>query len=257
MSNYHKDYTYWSKSLLSKFLKSPKIAKMHIDSVEKKDSKAMAFGRAYHSYIDGKENEFFVLNECERPDTTKGMTAKVNIEWKNKIFAENETVITVEEFEQIKEMRTELYCNNIMCKLLGSQTNEEVFKAEINGFKVKCKPDRLQKDQALIIDWKTIDEISERKIRYAINDYDYDMQCALYADILEAITVIKHNFIFVFQAKTAPYEVLPVLIRNGSTVMQNGREKYLRACKIAKEAFETNVFKGVSTFYENGIWELI
>ena len=256
MSNYHKDYTYWSKSLLSKFLESPKRAFIYMNSEFNSDTKAMNFGRAYHSYIEGVD-DFVVIDEEKRPDFTKGMTANVNKEWLKKIKESSDTVISKEEYCQIVDMVETLKYNSVFCKMCGEQKNEEVFKAVINGFKLKCKPDRILTKQCLIVDWKTCESVNERKIKYAINDYNYDMQSAIYSDIMFALTGVKHNFLFMFQEKTAPYEVLPVLVRHTSDVMEQGRQKYLEACKRAKESFETGIYKTVSEFYENQILELL
>lgn len=256
MSEYHNDREYLSKSILSKFLESPLKAKFYMESEIKIDSKAMNFGRAYHSFIEGVK-DFVVIDEENRPDKTKGMTANLNKEWLKQLKSSAETVITVEEYDQIKNMVYQLQSTDIFKKMCGEQKNEEVYKTVLNSFKVKCKPDRILTSQCLIIDWKTCESINERKIKYAMNDYSYDMQSALYSDILESLTGVKHNFLFMFQEKTAPYEVLPVLVRHSSLTMEQGREKYVEACKRAKESNETGIYKTASSYLPNEILELL
>jgi hypothetical protein len=57
---------------------------------------------------------------------------------------------------------------------------EEAFRAEIDGYKIKCKPDGLQigrgaNNENLVIDWKTCNNIHPKAIQYDFIKYGYDV----------------------------------------------------------------------------------
>lgn len=253
--NYHDDHSAFSKSFLTYFLKSPLAAKTFLDG-ERKDTAAMNFGRAYHSIVAGFE-DYKVYDESERPNQKFGMAAQANVAWLEEMKKECETCISKTEFEQILDMKVKLMENEITNKIIGLKHLKEVaYKATIDGVNYKCKPDAIVMESALIVDWKTIDSVDEWNVRKNIRNYHYDMQVALYCDILKEQTGIAHNFLFVFQEKEKPYDVLPVLVRHTSETYMSGRVKYKECGAAAKKAFETGIWPGAASKYNDNMLEL-
>jgi len=253
--NYHKDFTHWSKSFLSQFLKSPLAAKIYMNA-EHIDSSAMNFGRAYHLTIEGINVPVYDFNS--RPDTRYSMTAKKNAEWLKEMKKEYETIVSDEEMAIIDKMISVLKSNETYKKIATFKPKqEEPFTTKINGiYPVKCKPDAICEHSALIVDWKTIDSIEDWNIYLNVRKYNYDMQAALYCDILKEITGVKHNFLFMFQEKSEPYDVLPVLVRHNSETYERGQNKYMVCCERAKNAFDNDNWEGAASKFDNGILEL-
>jgi hypothetical protein len=52
---------------------------------------------------------------------------------------------------------------------------------------------------------------------------------------------------FIFQEKTAPYDVLPVLVQWDSDTMNEGRNKWRNYYIKARKCFETGIWPGVSS----------
>ena len=253
--NYHKDFTFWSKSLLQNFLKSPLNAKIYMEA-EKQDTPAMNFGRAYHMAIENVNVPVYKFDD--RPDTRYSMAAQKNAAWLEEMKNNHETIVSDEEMAVINDMISILKKNETYQKINSFKPKqEEPFRTKLKGiYPVKCKPDAICSESALIVDWKTIDSVDERNIYKNLRAYHYDMQAALYCDILREITGVKHNFLFMFQEKAAPYDVLPVLVRHNSETFLRGQSKYLKCCEMAKKSFDTGLWPGSASKFDNGILEL-
>ena len=256
---YHNDYEYLSKSFLTKFEVSPAHAYAYMTG-EKKDTEAMRFGRIYHAMIAGLKNQYIIFDDTLRPEPDKTFGSKLNKEWKDSILATaadaGVDIVTTEEHAEIEQMITRLRENEIVQRVNAfALVQEEPFRAIIDGMKVKCKPDGLQlargeNKENLIIDWKTCASVAPEKVRYDMVKYQYDVQAALYGDIIAELKGGESNFLFIFQEKTAPYDVLPVLVRSASNMMEDGRNKWRNYHIQASECFRSGVWPGVANRFE-------
>lgn len=254
MKDYHKDFSFWSKSFLVNFLNSPLAAKGYMNE-EKKDTPAMNFGRAYHLACEGKKVD--VYDQKNRPDLKHSMSAMKNAAWLEELKKDHETIISFDELQVINDMIDQLKKNETYKKIAKfSPKQEEPFMTVWKGYKLKCKPDAILESRALIIDWKTIDDISERGIFMNMRKFHYDMQAAHYCEVLGNIKKVKHNFLFMFQEKKAPYDVLPVLVRYNSETYKRGLDKLRVCCERAEKAFTTGIWSGAASKFDNGILEL-
>ena len=254
MKNYHKDYEYLSKSFLQQFSISPAHAKHYMENPP--DTDAMRFGRIYHAMIAGAVSEFALFDPAQRPELDKTFGSKLNKEWKETFILAAEKngidICTIEEHEQITSMISKLRDNEVVQQINAFDlVQEEAFRTEIDGYKVKCKPDGLQihrgtNKENLVIDWKTCTSVHPDKIRYDMIKYGYDVQAALYTDIISETNGGESNFMFIFQEKTEPYDVLPVLVMSYSEMMKDGRNKWRNYYIQARKCFETGVWPGVA-----------
>ena len=258
---YHSDYEYLSKSFLTKFDLSPLHAFHYMTAEVKKDTPAMQFGRVYHSAIAGEK--YMILDEAMRPEPEKTMASNMNKAWKAEILATAEAtkqdIITAEQHIELSAMIEVLRQNEIVRKINAfALRQEETFKAEVNNRKLKCKPDGLQIGRGvdksnLIIDWKTCATIAPRSILYDFPKYGYDVQAALYCDVISKLHGGKSNMLFIFQEKESPYDVLPVLVQHDSETMLSARERYQRYYDKAMECFASGEWPGVASHYHEKI----
>ncbi len=262
MKEYHKDYEYMSKSFLTKFAISPAHA-FHYMTQPQETTPAMTFGRVYHSIIAGDHGSYAVFDPDERPEGDKTMASKANKEWKAQFYeiAENNglDVISAEEFGQITKMVARLKENPVVQKINSFDlVQEKAFRAEIDGLKIKCKPDGLQigrgeNKENLVIDWKTCSSVAPEKIKYDIQKFGYDVQAAMYCEIMSELNDNREtNFLFIFQEKNEPYDVLPVLVSWDSATMQVGSDKWRDYYIQAMRCFETGKWPGVSSRFDGG-----
>lgn len=253
--SYHSDYEYLSKSFLTKFALSPLHAYEYM-TAEKKDTEAMMFGRIYHAIIAGLHNEYFILDVSKRPNPDKDFKDTANKLWKAKEL-QNVTVdiITKPDHDEILTMLSRLKENEIVKKINAfSLLQEEAFRTTIEGRKIKCKPDGLQihrgkNNENLVIDWKTCTSIHPDSITREVVKYGYDVQAAMYCDIINHINGGETNMLFIFQEKSSPYDVLPVLVNANSYTMEAGRAKYQRYYDEAVQCFASGVWPGIASKY--------
>ena len=79
--------------------------------------------------------------------------------------------------------------------LTGDGISESSIFGELEGVRVKCRPDRLIRERNILVDVKKVDDI--RHIARSIQEFRYYVQAAFYSDIYEQWTGHKPRFIFV------------------------------------------------------------
>ena len=79
--------------------------------------------------------------------------------------------------------------------LTGDGISESSVFGELEGVRVKCRPDRLIRERNILVDVKKVDDI--RHIARSIQEFRYYVQAAFYSDIYEQWTGHKPRFIFV------------------------------------------------------------
>jgi hypothetical protein len=163
--------------------------------------------------------------------------------------------IDIEDYRTIEQMIAKLQKNEIVQKINAfSLCQEEPFRATVDGRKIKCKPDGLQigrgaNKENLIIDWKTCANIAPHSLQYEFKKYGYDVQAAVYCDIISELHGGETNMLFIFQEKSEPFDVLPVLVKAGSETIQEGRFKWKKYYDEAVECLATDVWPGVASKY--------
>jgi glutaredoxin-related protein len=242
---YHGNKDYVSSSGLKLiYRKSP----LHyFNQQETEASPAMVFGSAYHTYVleqDRFHEEYFVLDINQRPDVNMTMAAKVNKEWKEALLAVNsgKTCLESSTMQQIEAMYEALTANPAIRKVLIEQPGEVELShyAELNGVKVKVRPDKLK--QKVIIDLKTTEDASPTGFARNCYEFGYHLSAAMYCDVLESIDQNQRRFMFVAQEKKWPY--VAQLYVASEAMLAQGRYEYTIALDRYKEALETGVSKG-------------
>ena len=79
--------------------------------------------------------------------------------------------------------------------LTGDGISESSIFGELDGVRVKCRPDRLIRERNILVDVKKVDDIDH--IARSVQKFRYYVQAAFYSDIYEQWTGNKPRFIFV------------------------------------------------------------
>lgn len=248
--NYHKSQEYFTRSYLVNYLISPLHAKTELEA-EESSTPALLFGQAYHALLAGSfHQDFFVLDEAMRPEPDKTMASNLNKAWREKLSSGVQKAITLSDFQKMERMKAEMHKSEYVKRMNAfAFTQEEVIQAVIDGFKVKCKPDCMLPERKLLVDWKTTAElpINEFQANRLVRKYNYHFQAAMYCDI----TGMDHFLLF-FQEKVEPFDVVPVLIRKDSPLMQEGRELWKHCAKKATECHLKNEWLGIASVLTDG-----
>lgn len=201
-------------------MKTLKRSPLHFISKVEKTTDAMVFGSAYHTYIlqpEEFEERYYVLNETEimntlaekykAPRSTNDYKAWLADEY---IKAGTRIVIDEQMMMRMAEMKRVLMSDFYIRSLL---TNGEAEKAiyfdftTANGVvgKGKIKPDYLKRKKRLIIDLKTCVDASDNAFPRHAAEMDYQIQAALYSDVIGQMEGEPYEFIFIAQEKDTPY----------------------------------------------------
>ena len=238
-----------SSSDLKKIAKSPAHFRYYKDNPQE-DTPALLFGRAAHKYVLETYdfyNEFAVAPVCDR-------RTKEGKEIWNKFLEESDgkDVITEEQFKQIEEMRTAAYATPFVSKLLMNGEKELSFWGvdEETGLTIKVRPDCITElnGQHILIDFKTCSDAENMKFCRDSIKFNYDLQLAMYRDVLRQNTGHDYTVVIIAQEKTPPYATN--VFQLSENYLKTGEEVYKEMLKVYKECEETGNWYG---YMRNGI----
>lgn len=231
-----------SSSELKKLMKSPMHYK-HYKENPQEDTPSLLFGRAAHKFVLETYdfyNEFAVAPICDR------RTKEGKAEWL--LFqdqSDGKDIITQEQFEQIDEMRNAAYATPFVAKLLSGEKELSFWgKDEDTGLVIKCRPDCITdwNGKHILIDYKTALDVENMKFYKDSIKYGYDLQLAMYRDILKQNTGFDYDVVIIAQEKSAPY--VTNVFQLSENYLESGRELYQQMLKVYKECLETDNWYG-------------
>jgi len=258
---YHKDREFLSSSGLKMILKDPyKFQAVYINGEEAEMSlngAALAFGSYIHMAIlepQLLESHTAIYSGTQRRGT----------KW-DLFYADNSSkvIITVAQEKQanklLKEFETSVCvvtpdgavedCEVMIASFFDAGNVEETLCSKLDGVSVKVRFDFRHPKDYMVIDIKTTAEslLSPTNISTICEEYGYDLSAALYADVAEQETGVKHAYYFCFISKNGGGTRM---VRATESFLARGRAKYKRALQRVLKARETG------TFFENRIIEL-
>ncbi|MEU9670339.1 PD-(D/E)XK nuclease-like domain-containing protein [Streptomyces bobili] len=197
-------------------------------------------GHAAHKLVLGDGPEFRVI---DYPDYKK----KAAQNERDEAYALGLVPLLTKEHEQVQTMADAIRRHPIAGGLFAPDTG----RAELSiywtdpatGVRCRVRPDWLKEmpGLALAVDYKTITKADPTTASRAIKDHSYHQQDAFYIDgIWAALQPEDVRFIFVFQAKQAPY-----LITVRELTQQDrdiGRARNERALRLYAECESTGVW---------------
>lgn len=216
---------------------------------------AMYFGELYHTFILENERfykEYTVIDESARPDQAHGMTAKANKAWIESFV----NPVTASTHEQLKAMREVLFRHPYAKALLTKGETEHSYYCKLDiganiPIEVRFRPDNVRHDKRIIVDLKTAADASQDGFKKAAANFDYQIQAALYSDLMELAMnqTLGYDFFFVAQEKTPPYAFN--IFQSGPQFLSVGRYEYELLLMLYAYCEEKNVWPGYQIWTEN------
>ncbi|QZI90782.1 hypothetical protein MYOV066v1_p0004 [Vibrio phage PS15B.3] len=151
----------------------------------------------------------------------------------------NKIVLDHQTYNQVLTMRDSVLAHPVANMLLTSKgISEASIFGEINGLKVKCRPDRIVDpevfNQHILVDVKKCASIDE--FAKSVIGFRYNVQQAYYSDIYEQYSGHKPRFIFVVVGEKRAIGRHPVRVWElPNHVVDKGREDYLADLETFKE----------------------
>jgi hypothetical protein len=267
---YHSKKEYISCSGLKKLKKSP----LHFKEEEKKETDAMTFGSAYHTFVLEEElfeKEYHIFDETAILDILIGEGSKSPRstnkykEWlANEMrIANGKQTIDNGTLNMLKAMKDRLthhrYANTLITK--GEAEMSVYCEIEIitgQRVKVKIRPDYMKQERRIIADLKSAASASVNDFPRSAADLDYHLQAALYSDIMEAIESkgFGWSFFFIAQEKTRPFAFN--IFESSPQFLAQGRYEWEQLIMLYAWCTENNKWPGYQVFTENkyGVNEL-
>lgn len=148
-------------------------------------------------------------------------------------------VLDHSQHEMVIAMRDSVLAHPVANALLTSkgQSEASIF-AEINGLRVKCRPDRIVDPevfgQHILVDVKKCASIDEFK--WSVRDFRYHVQAAYYSDIYKLLTGHYPRFVFVVVGEARSIGRHPVRVWElPKHAIEAGRVAYLSDLELIRE----------------------
>lgn len=118
--------------------------------------------------------------------------------------------------------------------LTGDGISESSIFGELDGVRVKCRPDRLIRERNILVDVKKTASIDE--FHRSVIKFRYHVQHAFYSDIYEQWTGVRPRFIFVVVGQKREIGRHPVRVWElEESVIDCGRKEYLSDLETVRE----------------------
>ena len=200
-----------------------------------------AVDRGTHLHCAVLEPDVFEKTYVAVPDFEKTAAGRLlkagfmaSMEGSNKIILDHLS------YKQVIAMRDSILAHPVANQLLTSLGQSEVsIFGEIQGLKVKCRPDRIVDPASFngkhfLIDVKKTADID--KFIYSVRDFGYHRQQAFYSDIYFQLTGHRPRFIFVVVGEKRSIGRHPVRIWElPEDVVDIGRAQYLEGLEKSRE----------------------
>lgn len=189
IKDYHLDKDYLSASAIKEAMKSMKHFNYYRNQPKEEQFKAhFDLGNAFEllllDYFQGTkefDNEVVIFDEAKRPEQDKGITSKINQEWKQSILNGEKYVIFPKDVEVLSAMLTTCINDSTIKKLL-SNTDKQVslfWEDEQTGLKLKSRPDVNKSKANVLVDIKTCDSAAPEDFSRSVAKFNYPIQAAI------------------------------------------------------------------------------
>lgn len=158
-------------------------------------SDAVDLGTHVHCAI--LEPDVFADTYRKAPDGGRTAADKARVEaFAEHCKASGKIALDADTYDMVIAMRDSVLAHPTARDLLtGDGISESSIFGELDGVRVKCRPDRIVDGRNILIDVKKIGEIEH--LARSVQQFRYFVQSAFYSDIYEQWTGHKPRFIFV------------------------------------------------------------
>lgn len=207
------------------------------------EKKTFDIGRAAHFELLGAGDDYIAIPD-ELLSSDGKATTKAAKEFVTAAREAGQTPLKESEVDQIVAMgivaRTRLEQHGVT---LDPARSELAAIAQIDGIWCRMMADNAPADpRAPIYDFKTCENASPEACLRAIINYGYDIQAEHYRAVWKAATGEDRQFVFIFQEKSAPFEVTLITL-NGS-FRDFAQSRAARARKLWGECLRANEWPG-------------
>ena len=190
-----------SKSDLDLIHKSP----AHYKAARHEDTPALRFGTAFHCAVleNDRFNATYTVIEGDR------RTSAVKASIKEAKDA-GKTVLDADDFNALMGMAQAVFKNPICAALLRGSLKEHSVFAELDGVRVKCRPDGWSTEKGVLFDLKSTEDASPEGFARTVAKYRYHVQDAFYRHVVASATNCDADdlsFIFIAVEKKPPFAV--------------------------------------------------
>lgn len=190
-----------SKSDLDLIHRSP----AHYKAARHEDTPALRLGTAFHCAV--LENDRFnatytVIEGDRRTNVVKAAIKEAKDAGK--------TVLDADDFNALMDMAQAVFKNPICAALLCGSLKEHSVFAELDGVRVKCRPDGWNVEKGVLFDLKSTEDASPEGFARTVAKYRYHVQDAFYRHVIASATNCDADdlsFIFVAVEKKPPFAV--------------------------------------------------
>lgn len=233
-----------SKSDIDLMLKSMSHFK---NKVYEEPTPNMVLGSAFHKLVleyDDFESEFAVLPNVDK-------RTKAGKEAYDKFLASigSKTAIDIATFEKAKAMADNIKSDPAISNFLSNGVAEESHFSEIDGVKVKARPDFYNKKLGLIVDLKTTSSAKPSEFAKSVANFNYHIQVAFYSDVLRSLGYEVNGFLFIGVESKEPFYT--GLFELDDEAVELGRSTYKAILQRYKHCLESGFFPGYASFDEN------
>lgn len=211
---------------------------------ERPESDALEFGTLAHEAIhEGRFGEFTCMPEFKPyqemvPGKRDGTTKLLNVTKKSqeeKWLSENinKRIITLKEYKTIERMREVFLTNTDVSSLLREDDFIEasyLYYDEIHKINCRFRPDRLNFNTGIVIDYKTTRSASPRGFKMEAYKHGYHIKAAHYLLGLERLFPgTFHTFIWIAQEKEWPSPIATYKLSLADQIMgENQRSELIK-----------------------------
>lgn len=235
----------YSNSDISLVLDSPALIEWN-KNAPSDGSDSVDLGTHVHCAV--LEPEVFKENYIKIPEfdarSKAGREAKES--FTRNVDGDGVVILGHETYQQVIAMRDSILAHPVARQLLTSPGQSEVsIFGEIQGLKVKCRPDRIVDPESfggqhILVDVKKTADID--KFIYSVRDFGYHRQNAYYSDIYYQLTGYRPRFVFVVVGEKRSIGRHPVRVWElPEEVVDIGRTQYLDGLEKCREYEEFGV----------------
>ena len=260
IDDYHKGNDHLSSTALRKARKSLKLFKMYQEGYFEEERKShFDFGNAFELALlepDSFDSQVVIYNEDERPEKDKGITSKINQEWKKSLYDTSKYVIKKdgrESFEVIEQMLRSCYADSVIQSLLKNiEYQFSMFWTDKEtGLKLKTRPDICRSKKNVVVDVKTALDGSPEAVTKAIGNTDLPFQAVMQIDgVVQSGFMEKvDNYFWLVVEKEPPFSA--TLYEFQQEDIKWCMDEYRYVLSVVKEAIEKNHYPSYSYRADN------
>lgn len=190
-----------SKSDLDLIHRSP----AHYKAARHEDTPALKLGTAIHTLVLEPARFVAEYDFIEGDRRTKAVKDAIK-----DAEAAGKIILTKDEFDAVSGMHDSVFKNRIAATLIDGATIEHSVFSEIDGVRVKCRPDGWSLEKGVLFDLKSTEDASPEGFARTVAKYRYHVQDAFYRHVVASATggdADDLSFIFVAIEKKPPFAV--------------------------------------------------